>query len=394
MDKNKVKGFVTGVLCTALVGAGIFGGRYVLSNKDHAVNQESVQKAKTIESLIDKYYLDQIDNDELESYLYKGLMAGLGDPYSTYYTAEEYKELTEDTEGVYRGIGVTMQKDVSTGAVTVVKCFEGAPGAEAGLQPQDQLVKVNGEDITDKELSEVVKMIKTSESDTVTLTILREGESDYREVEVTLDTVEAPMVEHEMLDDKIGYITINQFAETTASQYETALEDLNNQGMERLIVDVRDNPGGLLTSVCDVLDSMLPEELLVYTEDKNGKKSEYNATGTDQFDKPMVVLVNGNSASAAEIFSGALQDYKVAKLVGTTTFGKGIVQQIFNLSDGSAVKMTISKYYTPSGRCIHGTGLEPDVEVDLPDELKNQVSIDKSEDTQLQKAIETVKEMQ
>lgn len=394
MDKNKVKGFVTGVLCTALVGAGIFGGRYVLSNKDHAVNQESVQKAKTIESLIDKYYLDQIDNDELESYLYKGLMAGLGDPYSTYYTAEEYKELTEDTEGVYRGIGVTMQKDVSTGAVTVVKCFEGAPGAEAGLQPQDQLVKVNGEDITDKELSEVVKMIKTSESDTVTLTILREGESDYREVEVTLDTVEAPMVEHEMLDDKIGYITINQFAETTASQYETALEDLNNQGMERLIVDVRDNPGGLLTSVCDVLDSMLPEELLVYTEDKNGKKSEYNATGTDQFDKPMVVLVNGNSASAAEIFSGALQDYKVAKLVGTTTFGKGIVQQIFNLSDGSAVKMTISKYYTPSGRCIHGTGLEPDVEVDLPDELKNQVSIDKSEDTQLQKAIETVKEIQ
>ncbi len=394
MDKNKVKGFVTGVLCTALVGAGIFGGRYVLSNKDHAVNQESVQKAKTIESLIDKYYLDQIDNDELESYLYKGLMAGLGDPYSTYYTAEEYKELTEDTEGVYRGIGVTMQKDVSTGAVTVVKCFEGAPGAEAGLQPQDQLVKVNGEDITDKELSEVVKMIKTSESDTVTLTILREGESDYREVEVTLDTVEAPMVEHEMLDDKIGYITINQFAETTASQYETALEDLNNQGMERLIVDVRDNPGGLLTSVCDVLDSMLPEELLVYTEDKNGKKSEYNATGTDQFDKPMVVLVNGNSASAAEIFSGALQDYKVAKLVGTTTFGKGIVQQIFNLSDGSAVKMTISKYYTPSGRCIHGTGLEPDVEMDLPDELKNQVSIDKSEDTQLQKAIETVKEIQ
>ncbi len=394
MDKNKVKGFVTGVLCTALVGAGIFGGRYALSNKDHAVNQESVQKAKTIESLIDKYYLDQIDNDELESYLYKGLMAGLGDPYSTYYTAEEYKELTEDTEGVYRGIGVTMQKDVSTGAVTVVKCFEGAPGAEAGLQPQDQLVKVNGEDITDKELSEVVKMIKTSESDTVTLTILREGESDYREVEVTLDTVEAPMVEHEMLDDKIGYITINQFAETTASQYETALEDLNNQGMERLIVDVRDNPGGLLTSVCDVLDSMLPEELLVYTEDKNGKKSEYNATGTDQFDKPMVVLVNGNSASAAEIFSGALQDYKVAKLVGTTTFGKGIVQQIFNLSDGSAVKMTISKYYTPSGRCIHGTGLEPDVEMDLPDELKNQVSIDKSEDTQLQKAIETVKEIQ
>lgn len=394
MEKNKVKGFVTGVLCTVLVGGGIFGGYYVLSNKDHAVNQESVQKAKAIESLIDKYYLDKIDNDELESYLYKGLMAGLGDPYSTYYTAEEYKELTEDTEGVYRGIGVTMQKDVSTGAVTVVKCFEGAPGAEAGLQPQDQLVKVNGEDITDKELSEVVKMIKTSKSDTVTLTILREGESDYREVEVTLDTVEAPMVEHEMLDNKIGYITINQFAETTASQYETALEDLNNQGMERLIVDVRDNPGGLLTSVCDVLDSMLPEELLVYTEDKNGKKSEYNATGTDQFDKPMVILVNGNSASAAEIFSGALQDYKVAKLVGTTTFGKGIVQQIFNLSDGSAVKMTISKYYTPSGRCIHGTGLEPDIEVDLPDELKNQVSIDKSEDTQLQKAIETVKEMQ
>ena len=248
--------------------------------------------------------------------------------------------------------------------------------------------------ILDKELTEIVKMIRTSEKDSVMLTIAREGDTDYREIQVPLEEVQVPAVETKMLEEKIGYIVINEFTEVAVSQYENALLELKEQEMERLIVDVRGNPGGLLYSACKILDQMLPEELLVYTEDKNGNKKEYMGTGEDTFDLPLVILVNGNSASASEIFSGALQDYGIAKLVGTTTFGKGIVQQTFSMKDGSALKLTISKYYTPNGRCIHGTGLEPDVEVELDEELKKKAVVEEEEDNQLQKAIQVVKEME
>ena len=391
---QNIKPFLAGVLCTVLVGSAGLLGYTKLSEKNHAVTLESVQKAKEIENLIDTYYLDETDTETLEAYIYKGLTAGLGDPYSAYYTAEEYQEVSESIEGMYRGIGVTMQQDPSTGVVTVVKCFAGAPGEKAGIQPGDQLYKVNNEVILDKELTEIVKMIRTSEKDSVMLTIAREGDTDYREIQVPLEEVQVPAVETKMLEEKIGYIVINEFTEVAVSQYENALLELKEQEMERLIVDVRGNPGGLLYSACKILDQMLPEELLVYTEDKKGNKKEYMGTGEDTFDLPLVILVNGNSASASEIFSGALQDYGIAKLVGTTTFGKGIVQQTFSMKDGSALKLTISKYYTPNGRCIHGTGLEPDVEVELDEELKKKAVVEEEEDNQLQKAIQVVKEME
>ncbi|MGN0399471.1 MAG: S41 family peptidase [Blautia sp.] len=394
MKGKNVKPFLAGVLCTVLVGGIGLLGYVKLSEKNHAVTLEAVQKARKIEKLIDTYYLEETDKETLEAYMYKGLTAGLGDPYSAYYTSDEYGKLSESIEGVYKGIGVTMQQDPSTGVVTVVKCFEGAPGEKAGMQPGDRLYKVNGEVIQDKELTEIVKMIKTSENDTAVLTIAREGDQDYREMQIPLEEVEVPVVESKMLEDEIGYIVINEFTEVAVSQYAHALSELKEQGMGRLIVDVRGNPGGLLYSVCQILDQMLPEELLVYTEDKNGKKKEYMASGEDAFDMPMAILVNGNSASASEIFAGALQDYEIAKLVGTTTFGKGIVQQTFSMDDGSALKLTISKYYTPKGRCIHGTGLEPDVEVELDEHLKNQAVIEEKEDNQLQKAIQVVKAME
>ena len=285
---------------------------------------------------------------------------------------------------------MVMQQDADTGEVKVVRCYEGAPGAEAGLQPEDVLVQVNGESVSGMELSEVVDKVKSSQ-DTAHLTISREGESGYLEIDVPLEKVNIPVVEHEMLDDQIGYIALYEFTEQTEPQYKDAFEDLEDQGMERLIIDVRNNPGGLLTSVCDILEDILPKGLIVYTEDKDGNRQEYTCSGENELELPLAVLVNGNSASASEIFAGAIQDYGTGTIVGTTTFGKGIVQSLIPFTDGSAIKTTTAKYYTPSGRCIHGTGIEPDVTVELAQGLEQENSISHEEDNQLQKAVEVVK---
>lgn len=196
-----------------------------------------------------------------------------------------------------------------------------------------------------------------------------------------------------MLEDNIGYISIYEFTGQAVSQYEEAFEELQSQGMKRMIIDVRNNPGGLLTSVCDLLEDMLPEGLMVYTEDKDGKRQEYTCDGENELEMPLVVLVNGNSASASEIFAGAIQDYGTGTIVGTTTFGKGVVQSLIPFTDGSAIKTTTAKYYTPSGRCIHGTGIEPDVEVELTEGLEQKSELTYEEDNQLQTAVETVKEL-
>lgn len=243
------------------------------------------------------------------------------------------------------------------------------------------------------ELSEVVDLVKSSEGGTASLIISREGESDYLEINVPLEEVNIPVVEYEMLEDNIGYISIYEFTGQAVSQYEEAFEELQSQGMKRMIIDVRNNPGGLLTSVCDLLEDMLPEGLMVYTEDKDGKRQEYTCDGENELEMPLVVLVNGNSASASEIFAGAIQDYGTGTIVGTTTFGKGVVQSLITFTDGSAIKTTTAKYYTPSGRCIHGTGIEPDVEVELTEGLEQKSELTYEEDNQLQTAVETVKEL-
>lgn len=395
MERKKfIKGFLLGIVLTLLVGgAGLKINDYAQkkSREDNAVNQEFVEKAKVLEKIIDDEFTGEIDKEFMETGMYKGMMASLGDPYSAYYTKEEYEELNTETTGLYKGIGVVMQMDIETGMVKLVRCYDGAPGAKAGLLPDDILIKVNDEDIIGMELSEVVEKVKTSEGEVAHLTVEREGENDYLEFDVPLEEVNIPVVEHKMLEDKVGYILLYEFTEQTEPQYLQASEDLKKQGMERLIVDVRNNPGGLLTSVCNMLNDILPEGLIVYTEDKNGKREEIHADGKSELDIPLVVLVNGNSASASEIFAGAIQDYGVGRIVGTTTFGKGIVQSIIPLTDGSAVKTTTAKYYTPKGRCIHGTGIQPDVEAELAEELQKKTVLTYEEDTQLQKAVEAVK---
>ena len=398
MERKKfMKGFLLGIVLTLLVGGAglkIYDYTEEKGREDDAVNKDFVEKAKVLEEIIDDEFTGEIDKDLMETGMYKGMMASLGDPYSAYYTKQEYEELNTETSGLYKGIGVVMQMQMDTGMVKLVRCYEDAPGAKAGLLPDYILIKVNIEDITGMELSEVVEKVKTSEGEVAHLTIAREGESDYLEFDVPLEEVNIPVVEHEMLEDNVGYISLYEFTEQTESQYLEALEDLKNQGMERLIVDVRNNPGGLLTSVCDILDDILPEGLIVYTEDKDGKRQEVHSDDESKLDIPLAVLINGNSASASEIFAGAIQDYGVGTIVGTTSFGKGIVQSLIPLTDGSAVKTTTAKYYTPNGRCIHGTGIEPDVEVELSEELQKKTVLTYEEDSQLQKAVELVKEME
>lgn len=348
------------------------------------------KKTGEIEELINAYYLDEIDGQKVEDTMYTGMVAGLEDPYSVYYSKEELESMEESISGAYSGIGATLTQDPDTGELSVVSCFDGTPAQEAGLQPGDVITGWNGKSVEGIELSELVLKIKTDPEEQLTLEIERDGET--LEVELTRREVQIPTVEYEMLDNQIGYIRLVEFDEVTADQFKEALEDLENQNMEKLIIDVRNNPGGVLQVVCDMLDQLLPEGLIVYTEDKNGNRKEYTSDEEHQFTKPLAVLANENSASASEIFAGAIQDYGIGTIVGTTTFGKGIVQRTFYLSDGTGVKLTVAKYYTPKGHDIHKKGITPDVEIELDEELKNQSSISHEEDNQLQKAIEVLQE--
>lgn len=403
-DNRFMKGFLSG-LCAMLILAGVLlfvkgemiKGEQKASETLHEtentdtlhLDQEKVErKLNNIEDVINQYYLDEIDQNEVESWMYKGLIAGLGDTYAAYYTKEELQKTTEATSGSYKGIGAVLTQDRTTGLVTIVRCYEGTPSAEAGLLPGDVIYSINDTAVTGTDLTEVVSMIKTEPGDTVKIEVVREGEDDYLSFDVGRAAIEVPTVNSEMLEGKIGYIEITEFDTITETQFAEALQSLENQGMEKLIIDLRNNPGGVLSTVCNMLEQILPEALIVYTEDKDGNRTEYKSKGGNEFQKPLAVLVNGNSASASEIFAGAVKDYGIGTLVGTKTFGKGIVQRIITLNDGTAVKLTVSKYFTPKGNDIHEKGIEPDVEVELEESLKQKVTIEKAEDNQLQKAIE------
>lgn len=412
--KRFQKGLLTGLICGALgsfmvvIMLGIIGINFYISsnNSKEQVTKEPVVQEETektsgeilgkmerIKSIMDENFLYEVDEDDLIDGMYAGMLAGLDDPYSVYYTVEEYNSLIESTTGIYYGIGVTVSQDPRTGIITVVKPFAGSPGYEAGMLPGDILFSVNGVEVTGMDLTSAVNLIKGAEGTTVNISIAREGETDYIDLVVERRQIEIPTIEYEMLENDIGYIQIFQFDEITFPQFMEALAELSAAGMKGLVIDLRDNPGGRLDVVEAMLDAILPEGLLVYTEDKNGiRADEYYSDPNSVLDVPLTVLVNGNSASASEIFAGDIQDFGAGTVVGTTTFGKGIVQRIYTLGDGTAIKITVSNYFTHAGRNIHDVGIQPDVEIDLLDELKTKVTIEKSEDNQLQKAIEILME--
>ena len=348
-------------------------------------------KEEEIYNTIDEYYLNGIDNDKMKDGIYKGMVDSLGDPYTVYYNSEEYKQFTSSSSGTYSGIGVAVSQNVTTGAITIVKTFKKGSGEKEGMKPGDVIYKVEGKKIEGLELSKVVSMIKGKEGTFVKVTVLRDG----KEIEFNLERkkLEVDTVNYRMEDrsgKKIGYISVSEFDEVTASQFKSAISELSKEGMEGLVIDLRDNPGGLLDVTCEMLDRMIKKGLLVYTVDKYGKRVDEDATDSDSFDKPVAILVNGNSASASEVFSGAMKDYKAATLVGTKTFGKGIVQSIVPFEDGTAMKVTVSKYYTPNGVNIHGTGIEPDVVVELSKDATKNGKYDRKYDNQLDKALDVV----
>ena len=392
MNNNEFKkGIAVGVAVPLVVtGTGFAGYQKIMFPKGSALSDtKTVQKLNYLESLINEEYLEEKEEDSLREGLYAGIMSGLNDPYSTYYTAEQYKELNTSNEGSYVGIGAVLQNDRDGGA-KIVQLYEGGSGEQAGLKKGDVLKAIDGEDVTEKETSDIASMIRESDKDSVTLTIQRNEET--KEIKVEIRDVEIQTVSHEMLDDETGYIRISEFSEVTSNQYKKAFEDLQDKGMKKLVVDLRDNPGGLLTAVCDVLRQILPEGLIVYTEDKNGKKEEEKCDGKSELAMPLAVLVNGGSASASEIFAGAVKDYGIGTIVGTTTYGKGVVQTIQPLSDGSAVKITIAKYFTPKGNDINKKGIAPDVEAEVSEDSTDWTELTHEEDTQLQAALKEIRQ--
>lgn len=351
-----------------------------------------MMKVEKIKGVLEKYYMGDIDYEKATDGIYAGLIDSLGDPYTVYFSPSEYKEFSLTTNGNYAGVGSTVTTNAD-GNVEFVKPFKNGPAYNAGVLPGDILCEVDGEDVLGMDIDAVVQKMRGEPGTRVSFKIYRPKDSEYIDLTVVRDNVEEPTIEYEMLEDDIGYIICTAFDKVTEKQYLDAVDDLTVRGMKALVIDLRNNPGGMLTTVTSMLDRILPKnKLLIYMEDKNGNREEYFSQSSKTVDVPIAVLINGNSASASEVFAGCLQDYGVATLVGTKSFGKGIVQSLIPLGDGSAVKVTTSKYFSPLGRNIHGVGFEPDIKVELDKELKTLVEIPKEKDNQLQAAIQCVKE--
>lgn len=359
--------------------------------ENSVITPESVKKLQALETTINKYFfLDKADNETLQEGLYKGLLSALDDPYTEYYSAEELEELMQDTEGIYFGIGAYVGLDSLTSLPKISGVIGNSPAEEADLRPNDLVYEVDGTSTYGLTLTEAVNLIRGPEGTQVELTIVREGEGDYLHVTLTRRKVETPTVEYEMLEDDMGLISVSEFDDVTVDQFADALATVKGSGAKGIILDLRGNPGGSLSAVVSMCRMILPEGMIVYTEDKSGKRSEYTCDGSRKLTLPLVVLVDMNSASAAEIMAGAIQDHGLGTLVGTTTFGKGIVQQIVPFKDGSAVKITISAYFTPSGKNIHGIGIVPDVECEFDGEAY--YGSEDHPDNQLEKAKEVLRE--
>lgn len=401
-----ILGLLVGVIIMTLVGTAAYVGTrlYQMAGSrsartastdtvpaDSIINDDTIEKLEALEDVIDQYYYrdEDIDRDEMIEGMYSGLVDSLGDPYSVYYTAEEWRAMLEETEGIYYGIGAYVSLDETTGFAKISGIIANTPAEEAGLRENDIIYLVDGETTQGYELTEVTSMIKGEEGTTVHLTIYREGEADYLEMDVTRRKIESPTVNYEMYDNGIGYIQITEFDDVTADQFTEALAVIKGSHAKGLILDLRSNPGGSLPVVVDIARSILPKGMIVYTEDKYGEKDEYTCDGRHELDIPLVVLINGNSASASEILAGAIKDHNKGTLIGTTTFGKGIVQRVLPLTDGTALKLTISSYYTPNGNNIHGIGIDPDIECKFDSEAYYEDGVD----NQLERAKQEIGKM-
>lgn len=399
-SRSFLSGLILGVFLSAVVFGGIFMARniYILlkvhstetsaAGSGSVISTETLQKMKTVEEVINEYYYgEEVTSEELQAGIYKGMVAALNDPYSEYYTKEELEETLNSNKGISYGIGAYISLNVEMDTAMISGVMEDTPAAQAGLREGDIIYKVDGEEARGLSVSEVVSLVKGKENTTVHLTIYREGEPDFLEMDIVRGKlIETETVQSGMLEDtnNIGYLRIREFDGVTVDQFNEAMAELRASDMKGLILDLRSNPGGDLAAVVDIARRLLPEGLIVYTEDKAGSRTEYTCDGEYEIEIPMVVLVNEYSASASEILAGAIKDYNKGTLIGTTTYGKGIVQRINRLDDGTAIKLTVSAYFTPSGKNIHGIGIEPDIELEYDYEAYEKDGTD----NQVEKAIE------
>ncbi len=395
-DKKFWQGFLGGALsvitcvllgCVIMTATGRIDLTMVLHGSSNSILNNSLQRKMTeIQSYVNQFFLDDIDQEKMQDAVCKGMVNGLGDTYAAYYNEEEYQDMKEKTSGNYCGIGAVVSQSATDGAISIVQTIKGGPAEKAGMKSGDMIVEVDGISTQGMDLTALISKTKGDAGTKVKVTVLRDGHQ--KKYTITRKEIHSQTVESRMLDNKIGYIAVSSFEEVTKQQFRDALKKFEKEGEKSLIIDLRNNGGGLLSTAVDMLDRLLPKGTLVYTKDKNGEKEVYSATDEESFDKPVAILVNENSASASEVFSGAMQDYKKAVLVGNTTFGKGIVQTVFDLPDGTALKLTTSKYYTPKGRNIHGTGLEPDISVALDETTYTQKKSGLTIDNQMERAVE------
>ena len=403
--KARKKGFLQGFLLTMGILVIVLGIRMSISvvkmisdgswysklfgvSSDSILDRETIDKLNNLYGLIKGTYIEEVDKKTLQEGLYRGLLEALDDPYSVYYNKEEYAEMMESTSGTFEGIGAYLTQDPDTKDISVVKPIKDSPAQKAGMLADDIIVEVDGEDVTGQDLNLVVSKLRGPKGTEVKVGVQRKGEDDIIRFDIKRAEINSESVDHEMLEDKIGYIQIMDFADDTANQFNEAMDDLEDQGMKKLIIDLRSNGGGYVDVSVQIADRLVKDGVIVSVRDRNELSYSYEDAGDEKYLKiPCVVLVDGNTASASEILTGALRDYKIATVMGTKTFGKGITQIITPLEDGSGVKITNSKYYSPNGENIHGKGIEPDVEVEFDAEKYKEDGTD----NQLEEAIRYLK---
>ena len=333
---------------------------------ENGMSKEAVEikdKAEILSSYTNRFYLNDIDYGKMGDIIYKAMVSGLDDKYAAYYTKDEYKDISEKTKGEFCGIGAYISQGKNDNSLKVAGVVKGGPAEKAGIKKGDIIVEVDGENIQGKDSSYAVSKMKGKKGTNVSISVVRKGNKKPITFNIKREVIHDNTVSYKMLDNNIGYISVSAFETVTKKQFKSAVDCLEKKNEKGLIIDLRDNGGGLLDTALDMLDHILPKKLVVYTKDKNGVAEEYYTKDDKEIKIPIVILVNGNSASASEVFCGALRDYGKAKLLGTKTFGKGIVQSSFAFRDGTGLKFTTSKYYTPKGINIHGTGFEPDIKV-------------------------------
>ena len=420
MFKIKKQTFLVFFLVLAVATSGIVLGR--LSVTAESAEGEGYEELKTfteVLSMVKKHYVEEVKSKDLVYGAIRGMLSSL-DPHSSFMTAEGYKDMQVETKGEFGGIGI--QIGMKESMLTVIAPIEDTPAFRAGIKAGDKIVKINSVTTRDMTLQDAVSKMRGTPKTTVVISITREGWKELKDFTLTREIIKVKSVKSKLLEPGIGYIKINQFQEQTSNDLAAALKKLNEEKITSLVLDLRNDPGGLLNSSIDVVSQFLEKgKLVVYTKTRSGEKSEYFTNNDSQFKLPMVVLINQGSASASEIVAGALKDWNRAVTLGTVTFGKGSVQTVIPLTDGSGLRLTTAKYYTPKGKSIQGTGITPDIivkleakngakehpvlrEKDLQHHLKNEqgdtkdaeketapIEVDEKDDIQLQRAVDILK---